>query len=124
MHNGDEERDKAEMIFYTVHRSKGMEYDIVYLVNDFITEEKLKEIKDKHKKDKAGTFNIAKLNEEINLLYVAITRTKNKLYIPETLLPKEFPASLHINKVKVSKTNDDYTRYLSEQVSYFSKQSY
>ena len=36
------EREKAEIIFSTVHRCKGLEYDDVYLVNDFITEDKLK----------------------------------------------------------------------------------
>ena len=29
------------MIFSTVHRSKGMEYDAIHIVNDFITEEGL-----------------------------------------------------------------------------------
>lgn len=37
-------KEDAEMIFSTVHRCKGMEYDEVTLLNDFITEEKLKNI--------------------------------------------------------------------------------
>lgn len=65
------------MIFSTVHRRKGMEYDAIQLVNDFITEEKL--IKDK----KSVWKNTSKLNEEINLLYVAVTRTRNSIHIPE-----------------------------------------
>jgi F-box protein 18 (helicase) len=84
-HVGDGERDSAEMIFTTVHRCKGMEYDAVLLADDFINEERLSRIKKEtgfEKQDKN------KLSEEINLLYVAVTRAKNILYIPEELLPK------------------------------------
>lgn len=121
LHTGDEDRNKAEMIFSTVHRSKGMEYDVVYLVNDFLSEGKLKDLKEKHKSDKTVAFDKARLNEEINLLYVAITRTRNKLHIPETLLPKEFPASPHILKIKVRETNSDYKNY-SGKTSFAEKQ--
>ncbi len=104
LHTGDEERDKAEMIFSTVHRAKGMEYDVVYLVNDFLSEAKLEELKEKHQIDPAEPFNIAKLNEDINLLYVAITRARRDLYIPETLVPKTFKSSPYIHVEKVEKT--------------------
>lgn len=97
IHVGDDNKDKAEMIFSTVHRSKGMEYDAVQIVNDFITEEKLQKIIADHKKDIINS----KLIEEINLLYVAITRSKNKVYIPETLMPKNFPNSSQIHILKV-----------------------
>jgi F-box protein, helicase, 18 len=123
LHTGDEDRHKAEMIFSTVHRSKGMEYDVVYLVNDFLSESKLKELKEKHKSDKTVAFDTARLNEEINLLYVAITRTKNNLHIPETLLPKEFPVSPRIIKVKIRETNFDYNSYFSEKAAAASKQT-
>ena len=95
-HIDNDEKDKAEMIFSTVHRCKGMEYDAVQLVNDFISEEKLERLKEQEKK-----LNGRKLIEEINLLYVAITRTRNTLYIPETLMPVEFPKSLQIRITKV-----------------------
>jgi superfamily I DNA/RNA helicase len=108
LHTGDENREKAEMIFSTVHRAKGMEYDVVHLVNDFLSESKLKDLKEKHKSDKAAAFDTARLSEEINLLYVAITRTRNKLFIPETLLPKDFPASARIIKVKPKATEPAY----------------
>jgi len=98
LHTGDEDRSKAEMIFSTVHRAKGMEYDVVHLVNDFIKEADLE--KSKSAKEE-GIFDPSKLNEEINLLYVAVTRTKNILFIPETLLPKKFPASPQIKVIKI-----------------------
>jgi F-box protein 18 (helicase) len=95
LHVADEDKTKADMIFSTVHRAKGMEYDVVYLVDDFITEEKLEKLK-----DKGEPINTAKLTEEINLLYVAVTRAKYKIYIPETLIPKGIPAGKHIKAGK------------------------
>lgn len=96
--NGDE-KEKAEMIFSTVHRCKGMEYDEIELANDFLTEEKLEEFV-------ANSFEIQlqvnRLKEEINLLYVAVTRTRNRLSIPEVLLPKEFPESTRIDVLRTS----------------------
>lgn len=120
LHTGDEERAKAEMIFSTVHRAKGMEYDIVHLVNDFITEEKLEKLKSGYK-DKEEPLPIAKWNEEINLLYVAITRTKNKLHLPEAILPKGFPASPHLQVVKVKKDPDTKENYPRDFKTSFSK---
>ncbi len=97
-HVENDEKDKAEMIFSTVHRCKGMEYDTVQLVNDFITEAKLDKILADYKDSE---IDKAKLIEEVNLLYVAVTRTKNSLYIPETLIPSEFMDSPHIHVTKV-----------------------
>ena len=97
LHTGDEERNKAEMIFSTVHRAKGTEYDVVHLVNDFINES---DLENPNSVKQEGVYDTAKLNEEINLLYVAITRTKNKLHIPETLMPKKFPSSPFITVIK------------------------
>jgi F-box protein 18 (helicase) len=96
-HIESDEKEKAEMIFSTVHRCKGMEYDAIQLVGDFITEEQLEKLKEA----KEGSLINDKLNEEINLLYVAITRTKNSIYIPETLMPVGFPTSSQIHVIKV-----------------------
>ena len=96
-HLDNDERGKAEMIFSTVHRCKGMEYDEVHLVNDFMNEVKLEKLT---KEKPAEEINPTKLNEEINLLYVAITRAKNSVHIPEQLMPKEFPGSPQIHIIK------------------------
>ncbi|MEZ4690575.1 MAG: 3'-5' exonuclease, partial [Ignavibacteria bacterium] len=96
-HVENDEKEKAEIIFSTVHRCKGMEYDVVEIVNDFITEEKLEKQAEDGKSDE---LSIAKLNEEINLLYVAVTRTKNIVLIPETLVSKDFPGSPNIRLLK------------------------
>ena len=104
-HVGDTEKHKAEIIFSTVHRCKGMEYDVVELANDFTTEEKIdrlaKQPDFKEQKDR--------IEEEINLLYVAITRAKTLLKIPEELLPSNFviDATIEIIKKPAPKTKPD-----------------
>jgi hypothetical protein len=99
-HVSNEDKHMAEVIFSTVHRCKGMEYDEVHLLNDFITEDKLK----KFMEGKNENLTAAKANEEINLLYVAVTRAKMRLYIPETILPRGFPSSdsVRIEKAMVA----------------------
>lgn len=104
-HVGNDEKHKAEMIFSTVHRCKGMEYDSIQIVNDFISQEKIERIiKSTHEDD---DLNISKLNEEINLLYVAVTRTKNTIHIPETLMPKEASVSPQIHVLRVQTPEEE-----------------
>ena len=98
-HIANDDKESAEMIFSTVHRCKGMEYDAIQIVNDFISEDKLKRIVSETKNDK---LSHDKLSEEINLLYVAITRTKNSLHIPETLMPVDFVLSKQIHTIRVA----------------------
>ena len=130
-HVANEDKHKAQMIFSTVHRCKGMEYDSVQLVNDFVGEERLQVLIEKDDADPS------RLNEEINLLYVAVTRTRNHLYIPENLVPEGIgpTPSLHIlkteKKEKDSKSETDRAirSYLKEKiqrssVNETSKQSY
>ena len=106
-HVENDQKEKAEMIFSTVHRCKGMEYDTVFLVNDFITKEKIEKMSlDKY----SATYDMAKLNEEINLLYVAVTRARNTLHIPEKLMPKDFSVSPHIIIVKNLEEEDKKPR--------------
>ena len=80
-------KEEAEMIFSTVHRCKGMEYDEVTLLNDFINEEKLKRQIEQNGGDKMNEANRNRLAEEVNVLYVAATRAKNKLCIPPEINP-------------------------------------
>ncbi|MFW6248350.1 MAG: UvrD-helicase domain-containing protein [Bacteroidota bacterium] len=103
--NSLEKADKknAEMIFSTVHRCKGMEYDAIQIVNDFISEEKLEKFVPDIRKD---NLNFRKLNEEINLLYVAITRAKSSIHIPEPLMPVDFPPSKQIHIPRVAKKEE------------------
>lgn len=98
-HIKDDNKESADIIFSTVHRCKGMEYDTVQLVNDFMSEEKLRKLVEASVMDKNMQM---KLNEEINLLYVAVTRGRNKVYVPESLFPNISFHSEHIYKLKTS----------------------
>ncbi|MGE5400977.1 MAG: UvrD-helicase domain-containing protein [Ignavibacteriales bacterium] len=85
-HVSDGDRDKADVIFSTVHRCKGLEYDEVTLEKDFISEDTITRL---IKKEGLSNIDAAGLAEEINLLYVAVTRTRSKLNIPEELTNTE-----------------------------------
>jgi F-box protein 18 (helicase) len=106
-HITHDDKNKADMVFSTVHRSKGIEYDEVTLVDDFITEDRLVEMVDEKE------VSVAKLTEEINLLYVAVTRTKSELYVPESIFPEqEEPLGKSLKKterVKPAVAAYDYT---------------
>ncbi len=86
-HVAEADRDKADMVFSTVHKSKGLEYDEVFLQDDFISEQNLADLQGAIK---AKEVDPKTVEEEINILYVAITRTKSLLHIPIRLLPSGF----------------------------------
>jgi superfamily I DNA/RNA helicase len=73
-------KQKSDIVFSTVHKAKGLEYDRVTLLNDFndqkVLEEKYNRLSSLERQDRD---NIVPLLEEINMLYVAATRTKNEL---------------------------------------------
>ena len=98
-HVNKDEKEKAEIVFSTVHRCKGMEYDAIHLAEDFITEKKIKTAKDKE--DDQLQTSIPWLNEEINLLYVAVTRAKSQIHIPSSLMPDSFPPSPQIHLIHI-----------------------
>jgi F-box protein, helicase, 18 len=97
-HVASHEREKAEVIFSTVHRCKGMEYDTVELAEDFVNKTTLNKLSDD---DLKNSLIINRWNEEINLLYVAITRAKVVLRIPESLIPNYIADSSSIKILKV-----------------------
>jgi F-box protein, helicase, 18 len=98
----NEDRHKAQVIFSTVHKCKGMEYDTVHLVKDFITQDKIEK---KLAEEPNNPLLQQRLIEEINLLYVAVTRTKCVLHIPESLVPKNFEKA--DNVIVVAAKNKD-----------------
>ena len=53
-HIDNDDKEKAEVIFSTVHRCKGMEYDVVTLVNDFISQEKIEKDSEKDEINKSN----------------------------------------------------------------------
>lgn len=76
----DARKNEADIIYSTVHRCKGLEYDEVTLLDDFITAEKLQTIV-----EEGDQKNIQNAIEEINILYVAATRAVVKLNLPANL---------------------------------------
>lgn len=69
MKNNKISKNKADVILSNVHSSKGLEYSSVILGNDFMLLDKITD----------DTF------EELNLIYVAVTRAKNNLFLNEDL---------------------------------------
>ncbi|HTF81564.1 MAG TPA: UvrD-helicase domain-containing protein [Cytophagales bacterium] len=119
-HVQDHEKDKAQLIFSTVHRCKGMEYDQVQILNDFVPEEKLRNMKNNMDEQ---DVDLDKLNEEINLLYVAVTRAKYALTMPEVLMPKNFPESTYIQVLKQEKVEDKRPQKSGTTLGYGKTQS-
>lgn len=68
--------DEATLAFSTAHRAKGKEWDAVRLLDDFI---------DVSDPDLAKVFEPQVLSEEINILYVALTRARMRLLYPQKL---------------------------------------
>lgn len=79
--NSVKDQKDAELILTTGHKSKGLEWDQVEILDDFVNlREELEE---------EGECIIQK--EELNLLYVAITRSKQNLLLGEDyILDQEF----------------------------------
>lgn len=71
----------ADFILGTVHKSKGLEFDVVVVTDDFA-----KVPCARHNLRRAGGFSIDNVpDDEWNLIYVAITRAKKTLYISKTI---------------------------------------
>lgn len=96
IHLTNSQKNSADMIYSTVHKCKGMEYDEVNIADDFMTETSIIQ----HYQQNSERYNRNKLNEEINLLYVAITRAKFKINIPDGLVPKD--KSIRIKNYKLN----------------------
>ena len=94
LHVENEKRDEATLIFSTVHRCKGLEYDEIELVSDFIKEDNV--IRNKPNPKKPETLDVSKTIEEINLLYVAVTRARVKMVIWPDIIPKSFAVTERI----------------------------
>jgi F-box protein 18 (helicase) len=86
LHVDDDKRDKADMVFSTLHRCKGMEYDAVTLADDFINPGRIKRLIEREKEQPVDRD---RLSEEINLAYVAVTRSRRYLDFPEAMFPAE-----------------------------------
>jgi ATP-dependent exoDNAse (exonuclease V) beta subunit len=90
-----------------------MEYDEVTLAGDFITEEKVQDASAAD--DGAGT---SRLYEEINLLYVAVTRAKSSLHVPENIFPELETSSRTVKLIRTVKAAEKkYNLQLAKEKS-------
>ena len=90
----NQRKDKCHVWLSTAHKSKGLEADKVVLANDFKTFKSCKS---------SGGDRVEMLEndfQEINILYVAVTRAKKYLYINENL--NEFLTMANISLVPSS----------------------
>lgn len=118
--NHAEDKASADMIFSTVHRCKGMEYDEVTLLSDFINEDKLKK-----QVTQAGGAAMPekvknKLAEEINILYVAATRARRKLKLPPEINPLRSVEIIQPAVLQPSSTLS-YRKSLTEELNLYDR---
>jgi len=86
-----EAMDKTGVRLMTMHSSKGLEFDIVYIIEAVDGIIPYKKAKTKAEKE-----------EERRMFYVAMTRAREELYIycPRTVLGKDKRASIFIKNIK------------------------
>ncbi|XP_042324652.1 F-box DNA helicase 1 isoform X2 [Sceloporus undulatus] len=73
--------ETADYVLGTVHKAKGLEFDIVQVANDFVNVPV-----PRHNLSRLPMFRIdAVPDDEWNLLYVAVTRAKKQLILPKFL---------------------------------------
>lgn len=124
------EYKQADIEFYTVHKSKGLEADYVIIINAI---DSTYGFPSKVKSDELFKFfNYRKENvefaEERRLFYVALTRTKNKVYIiTSDKKPSPFVKELeeNINVEFIDKLSvDDFSNYKCPQCGGYLKYQY
>ena len=88
-----ESRKKEGLNLLTMHSAKGLEFDVVYIIDAV-------EGMTPYKKAKTA----AETEEERRMFYVAMTRAKNSLfiYVPETLRGKDKEVSRFVKSIKKS----------------------
>lgn len=69
------DKKDADIIFTTTHKSKGLEYEQVIMADDFISKKEIVSTKNK--------LSYQRINEELNIYYVAATRAKNTIQLAD-----------------------------------------
>ena len=95
-----QEKNEKSIIITNVHKSKGLEYDLVILSDDFNTEFLAK--------PKSNMVDLVKksLYEDVNLLYVALTRAKELLMVGEELLYHANAVNKELNNSFITVPNE------------------
>ncbi|PUE66569.1 UvrD-helicase domain-containing protein [Arcobacter caeni] len=69
------DKNQADIIFTTTHKSKGLEYNQVIMADDFISKKEITNTKNK--------LSYQRINEELNIYYVAATRAKDVIQLAD-----------------------------------------
>ncbi len=89
------DKNQADIIFTTTHKSKGLEYEQVIMADDFISKKEITNTKNK--------LSYLRVNEELNIYYVAATRAKNAIQLAD------------LNLTYTYNENDDSTTYVKSR---------
>lgn len=104
-------KQNADIIFTTTHKSKGLEYNQVIMTNDFITKKEISNPKNK--------LSFLRINEELNIYYVAATRAKKAISLASLNLEykyKESDETSSFSKPRYAKrTSDKKMKELQEE---------
>lgn len=97
------DKSKAEYVFTTAHKSKGLEFDRIKLLGNFISDLSLAESYFTKKYPSGSEFQYEfngtdRFDEELNLLYVAITRSKT--FLDDDFVIKNYLDSLSWDALK------------------------
>ncbi|WVZ66009.1 hypothetical protein U9M48_015288 [Paspalum notatum var. saurae] len=90
------EENKNSITLTTIHQSKGLEWDVVFIVKANDSEIPLLHEYNGSVKETGST-----LEEERRLLYVAMTRARKKLYILHLLQPSRFLREIPVHLLEV-----------------------
>ena len=89
------DKKDADIIFTTTPKSKGLEYEQVIMADDFISKKEIVNTKNK--------LSYLRVNEELNIYYVAATRAKNAIQLAD------------LNLTYTYNENDESTTYVKSR---------
>lgn len=97
------DKNQADIIFTTTHKSKGLEYEQVIMADDFISKKEIVNTKNK--------LSYLRVNEELNIYYVAATRAKNAIQLADLNLTYTYnendETTIHVRSRFISKRADN-----------------
>lgn len=78
--------EEADIVLSTCHSAKGMEWDSVELLDDFLDLSSIGYNMNHNTFCKKWQFDMLSYGDNLNLLYVALTRAKKKLCVPKSIM--------------------------------------
>ena len=104
-------KEDADILFTTTHKSKGLEYDQVVMTNDFISKKEISNPK--------NNLSHLRINEELNIYYVAATRAKKAIDLSSLNLNYTYKegdeATSHTKSKYTKKTSQKKMKNMQEE---------